>query len=180
MFNPSDWYITPQEYERAAQHGVSKKRLNERIRQYGWGKERAITTPVQKRTTRAKWVEVAEANGIPRYTFYSRVCVLAWDEEQAATVPTLGRSETMRRGQKKSPRSKYRRFPAELIEQAKSNGINYNTFCFRVNKLGMEPSEAAIKPVRSHKEVSSLGLTACKEKYGNPKVSLCPKRRAAN
>ncbi|ASB66395.1 hypothetical protein S101413_02950 [Bacillus velezensis] len=73
MFNPSDWYITPEEYERAAKNGISRSLLGKRIRGAGWDKERALATPPKKRrprTDRSKWVEVAEkmAYQKPRFT----------------------------------------------------------------------------------------------------------------
>jgi hypothetical protein len=46
LFSPYDYYITPEEYEEAERNGISRKHVNYRIRQFGWGKQKAITTPV--------------------------------------------------------------------------------------------------------------------------------------
>ena len=149
MFNPSDWYITPEEYERAAKNGISRGCLSKRIRSSGWDKERALTTPPQKRrprSIRSKWVDVAEKNGIPKATFYWRVNTAGWDEERAATTPPTKTSECMRRARQKSPRCKNRRYSPELVALAESNGIKYGTYTFRVKECGMDPYEAAVTP----------------------------------
>ncbi len=43
--NYYDFYITPEEYEVAEKNGIDKRTLEQRIREYGWDKERAITIP---------------------------------------------------------------------------------------------------------------------------------------
>lgn len=80
-----------------AQHGISNDIFYGRIR-IGWEPHTAATTPVltkgQKREFVAKnrraklspYVNVAEANGISRQTWYARV-KLGWSEEEAATLP---------------------------------------------------------------------------------------------
>jgi len=78
-------YITPEEYEAAAAHGISARTLNLRIRTYGWPKDRALTEPVQQRTDWSEWYAVAERNGIARVTFQVRVH-RGWPPERAATV----------------------------------------------------------------------------------------------
>lgn len=84
-------YITPEEYEAAAAHGISARTLNLRIRTYGWPKDRALTEPVQQRTDWSEWYAVAERNGIARVTFQVRVH-RGWPPERAATVPPRRRS----------------------------------------------------------------------------------------
>ena len=49
MINPYDFYITPEEYKIAAQNGINRKTLEDRIRKLGWNKERAINTPTKKK-----------------------------------------------------------------------------------------------------------------------------------
>ena len=41
MRNVYDFYITPEEYKRAAENGIRKAALEARIRKLGWDKERA-------------------------------------------------------------------------------------------------------------------------------------------
>ncbi|MCY8180867.1 MULTISPECIES: hypothetical protein [Bacillus] len=180
MFNPLDWYITPKEYERAAQNGVSKELLERRIRRSGWDKKRAITTPALKRMPLSEWADVAESNGISRKRFSCRINNLGWDEEKAATVPVAETKENMRRAQKKSPRNQYRTLSRELVELAQENGIKYDTLLYRVRKRGMNPHEAATMPARSSAEVARIALSAYLEKYGNTNSLFFQKRRQAN
>lgn len=86
-----DYYITPEEYERAASYGVDGFTLERRVRLLGWKKERAITTPIRKITNRKHWVKIAEANGIKYHTFMTRVNTWGWDMERAATEPIQDR-----------------------------------------------------------------------------------------
>lgn len=44
MRNPYEYYITPEEYEMAAENGISRSTLNRRVRDLGWEKEIAIIT----------------------------------------------------------------------------------------------------------------------------------------
>ncbi|KIN55623.1 hypothetical protein [Bacillus subtilis] len=180
MFNPSDWYITPQEYERAAKNGIDKIRLERRIRFSGWDKERAITTPVKKRKPKSKWADVAVSNGIHRNLFFARVNRLGWDEEKAATTPASDVRENMKKVQKHSSRNKHYRHSPELIALAESNGIKYLTYINRVNNCGMDPYEAAVTPLRTRKEAAELGRKAFQEKYGDVNGLFFQKRRASN
>ncbi|WP_258729679.1 hypothetical protein [Bacillus atrophaeus] len=180
MFNPSDWYITPQEYERAAKNGIDKIRLERRIRYSGWDKERAITTPLGKRSARSDWADIAETNGISRGAFFMRVNKLGWDKERAATTPVTDVKDNMRKVQKQSPRNKYRSHSPELIALAQSNGIKYETYINRVNNCGMDPYKAAVTPLRTPKEIGVLGRKAYLEKYGNVHSLFFQKRRATN
>ncbi|ARW39034.1 hypothetical protein BUN12_2332 [Bacillus amyloliquefaciens] len=182
MFNPSDWYITPEEYERAAKNGISRSLLGKRIRGAGWDKERALATPPKKRrprTDRSKWVEVAEKNGISKATFYWRVTSGGWDEERAATTPIFDRDECMRRARQKSPYGKYRRHSPELIALAESNGIKYKTYAFRVS-AGWDPYEAAVTPLKTRAEIGRIGRQAFLDKHGDVHTLFFQKRRATN
>ena len=82
-------YITPEEYAEAEKNGVCKNTLERRIRTYGWDKERAITTKVQKRDSIGikEWIKKAESNGICKNTFLKRLYFQKWDKERAATQP---------------------------------------------------------------------------------------------
>lgn len=78
-------YITPDEYEQAAANGISADTLKRRIHAYGWDKQRAITTPVQKRDD--PFIRLAAQNGISEGTYLKRIYSLKWDKERAATTP---------------------------------------------------------------------------------------------
>lgn len=60
--------------------------LDRRVRQQGWNKQRAMTTPPRKLTNRLYWKAEAEKNGINYDTFMSRVN-RGWTMERAATQP---------------------------------------------------------------------------------------------
>ena len=42
------WYITPDDFERAAKNGINKDTLRQRVRTLGWDIERAIKSPLKK------------------------------------------------------------------------------------------------------------------------------------
>lgn len=141
-----DFYITDEEYKIAANNGVNAKNLEQRIRSYGWSKEKAMTKPVKKQTDRSRWSKVAKENGIGYGTFMSRIHLYGWDVEKAATTPSLGRSRQSKINVERSREKfhKHRVIPNEILELAKENGIAYPTLYSRVKK-GMDPIEAAKK-----------------------------------
>ncbi|GAK01488.1 hypothetical protein [Geomicrobium sp. JCM 19055] len=47
-------YVTPEEYESAAEIGVSKRNVYDRINRQYWDKERAISTPLIDRSRGSK------------------------------------------------------------------------------------------------------------------------------
>lgn len=145
------YYITPEEYEIAAQNGVSPALLEVRIRSLAWDKERAITTPPHtKKRLNKKWVEIAQENGICYNTFRYRVNRLGWDEERAATQPLQDRAAQAKKAYEKS-----REYPAELKELAITNGIPERTFHRRM-KDGWDLIEAATKPPMTHSEIGLM------------------------
>lgn len=156
--NPYDYYITPEEYEIAAQHGVSEKTLDCRVRMLGWDKQRAITTPPQKRTDRSNWIKIAEANGINYKTFISRVNIYGMSDEEAATRPLQDPQEAAA-----TAREARRRHPVKYVKLAKRNGIPYGTFRMRVKRYGWSYEEAATRPVMSKSETGKLGIKALRE-----------------
>ncbi|MEW9093973.1 MAG: hypothetical protein AB2417_02725 [Clostridiaceae bacterium] len=86
----ADYYITPEEYKIAKNNGISKKNLEQRVREYGWSNEKAISTPVTKRGNIPKeFKELAKSNEIDLTLFYNRVCNLKWDMYRAATMPVM-------------------------------------------------------------------------------------------
>lgn len=86
-------YITEEEYELAADFGINRNLLNARIRRLGWDRHKALTEPVKKRVSNARWRERAEGNGICYSTFMNRVYVLGWDRDVAASKPPMERRE---------------------------------------------------------------------------------------
>lgn len=159
-----DYYITPEEYERAEANGVSYRQLNWRIREAVWEKERAITTPPRKLTDRGKWRKIAEANGINRSLFYVRVINQGWDEERAATTP-LPTAEEKTAGALKAMEAQ-RVYSAEYIAAARANGIPYKTFNWRMHH-GWGYERASTQPITSKSDVGRQGKKRVQELYGD-------------
>lgn len=165
--NIYDFYITPDEYDRAAEIGISRQALTLRVRAFGWDKERAITTPVNKKRETSPWRQTAIDNGISPDTFYARIR-LGWDEERAAKTPLLD-------AQKMAAEAR-RKYPKELHELREKNGISRATFACRITYSGWDPYRAATEPIWTAKQSSEYGVQKFKEKYGsNPNKELFPK-----
>lgn len=147
-----NFYITPEEYKRAAENGISKKRLETRIRDMAWDKEKAITTPVKNKKQYPREIkELAEKNGICMRTFKSRVNLLGWDMLKAATTPVMDSRQNI---YKAIP--KVRKYPKEFIELARENGIPDKCFYNRITKYKWTIERAATTPVMTPQEVGLM------------------------
>ena len=122
MRNVYDFYITPEEYKRAAEIGIRKATLETRIRKLGWDKERAINEAPQKRVDNSKWYSVAEANGISKKLFLSRINRNKWSPEMAATEPIIYTAE------------RNRKYSDEIYQILEVNGISKQLFYDRISK----------------------------------------------
>jgi hypothetical protein len=150
--NIYDFYITPEEYERAAQIGITAKTLDKRIRYRGWDKEKAITTPPRMRKEYPKEIlELAKRNGICVSTLRTRVNQLGWDMHKAATEPIEDKRITVSRAY-----SKNRKYPREYIERARINGIPDYVFYDRVSQYGWSLEDASTKPVMTSREIGLM------------------------
>lgn len=80
-------YISPEHYEQAAAIGISSKIVYQRVHQYGWDVDRAISELPLKRCLELSehWLGVAAANGISRRKYARRVAS-GYTEEEAATL----------------------------------------------------------------------------------------------
>lgn len=141
------FYITPEEYLMAKQNGISAATLEVRIRTLAWKKEKAINTPPHKKHRIADWIKIAEQNGICYRTLIYRANRLGWDMERAATQPLQDRE-----AQAKLAHEKSRIYPTEILETAKRNGINYDTFRNRV-KRGWSMYDASTRPTMTWREI---------------------------
>ncbi len=166
------FYITPEEYAEAEKVGVDPQSLDRRVRELGWKKEKAMTTPLGKITNRKKWAKVAEQNGIKYQTFMNRVNNWGWDEERAATEPLQDRAKTARDAAKNR---KDRITNTSLVKKAEQNGISYHTYRARIKK-GMDPEKAATTPLMSRSETGKKGYQRNLEKNGNFKDLIFKKR----
>jgi hypothetical protein len=121
-----EFYITPVEYKEAQQNGISYRHVNNRIRAMGWGKQRAITEPINIKRDLKKLSIAAKINGICYGTFKTRLR-LGWSVEDASTIPAASRSENM-----KIQREGRMINTIESINRAKENGVSYGTFSRRM------------------------------------------------
>lgn len=137
-------YISPADYERAAKNGIPAKTLESRIHTQGMDKERAVTQKVQKHQDRSKWHGKMKENNISSQTFQNRVNSLKWDEERAATEKV--ESFNLQKYWERRGRS----YSLELIEFAAKHGVSYDTLRKRIKYEGMDPIEAATKPVKKY------------------------------
>jgi hypothetical protein len=146
--NPYDYYITPEEFEQAERNGISRTTFYNRVRQLGWSKEKAMTTPPQKRKFHSnKWIKIAEKNGICYSTYKYRVNELGWEPERAATQQLQDR-----RSQAKRAHESARKYPLEIINLLKRNGINYDTFRSRIY-AGWSMEKAATVKTMTPREI---------------------------
>lgn len=153
-----EWYVTPHEYEIAAQNGIKDYVVNKRIRGAAWTKEKALTTPTRPRKNYGDWIKIAELNGINSGTFRSRVNTHGWDMEKAATQPLLDRSENMKRVAESN-----RKYSKEMVALAVKNGIGYATFISRVYN-GWKLDESITTPTMSRNMIPLI----LKNRYGLP------------
>lgn len=80
-------YITPEQYEIGERNGISRGNVWQRVHNYGYDVERAITEPLHKPSERwMKWKKIALANGISNEAFNARIRY-GMSEEEAATRP---------------------------------------------------------------------------------------------
>lgn len=149
-----DYYITPEEYAIASRNNISRVRVNERIRKYGWSKKRAITEKIKTRNDYSEWWDILARNGIDRQTFYYRVNN-GWDINKAATLPTMTNEEKSNLMREIAKR-RARKYPKEIVELAKRNGISYDTFRHRVGQLKWDIMKAATTPILTYRECGLL------------------------
>ncbi|MCZ8513797.1 hypothetical protein O9H85_15415 [Paenibacillus filicis] len=159
MFNPYDYYITPEEYEEAARNGINRNTLDARIRRYAWVKQRAVTEPVQVQKDRTEIKKLMKAHGISYENFKNRTISLGWDDHSAATVPLQnlkGRQEHIRRVIELN-----RRYPREMMELAESNGIS--SCLFRVQSGNLDGALFLLLPCQKHVPIGKrhLGHLCC-------------------
>lgn len=158
------FYITPDEYAEAAKIGIKPAMLDRRVREQGWSKERAMTTPPRKLTDRRCWKAEAEQNGISYDTFMSRVN-RGWSMEKAATKPLPTVEE--RRQQALHASEQIRVYPKTYVQLAERNDIPYPTFFHRVKYCGWDMERAATEPLWTREQIGRLGAQRLREREGD-------------
>ncbi|MDH8003023.1 hypothetical protein [Bacillus cereus] len=146
MKSAYDFYVTPEEYEIAAKHGISRKLLDHRIRNLGWDKGFAITESPRKVSEWSKVKEIALKNNIGRTTFNGRR-KRGWSLIDSITKPPLSREEALKRANECN-----RVLTDEQMQKAKGNGLKINTVYDRIKKLKWDIEEALTTPVLSTEE----------------------------
>lgn len=121
------YYISPDAYEVAEQNGIIPRVVEDRVRNWAWPIEKAISTPVRNKTSLKQWSKLAEKNGIPYPTLQKRIQVYGWEPERAATEPLMDKRTHM-----KNVKQRHRNYPLKYVEQAERNGICYFTFRSRM------------------------------------------------
>ena len=151
--NPYDYYITDEDYQEAEKRGISQNLLRKRIRDLGWSKQKALTTPVKKQIKRPKEIlETAKRNGVPSNVLSARLHA-GWDVERATHEPVNSELERIHKVINASRnRDKY---PQEILELAQRNGINMKTFRGRVH-AGWDIYIAATTPIMTKEEASAI------------------------
>lgn len=142
-------YITPDDYARAKANGLSKYLVQQRVYEYGWEVERAVTTPKKVRKNHGDWTKKAVENGISSSTFYKRVSQ-GWSYEDAVSKPLVPIQESHAKAA-----ATQRTYPEAYGLIADAHGINRQTFRNRI-KLGWSLYRAATEPAMSRWERKAL------------------------
>lgn len=138
-----DFYITPDEYDKAAENGITYHDVWRRVYDLGWHKSRAITEPIRKwDKENGKLVKKAKENGIKKSTYYQRV-KRGMDPEIAATKKTMQQKDVAKRTIHKV---NCRKYPDWVYDNLKKYNINSSTFWHRVNTHGWDLEKASTTP----------------------------------
>ena len=144
------YYVTPDNYSTALQHGISANLLTKRVRDYAWSIERATTKKPQQKNKWNGWLEVAKQNNIVHATFHTRMFRDGMSPEKAATTPLMSNIKTL----EKMTEGK-RKYQKEYRDLAKENGISIYTFGDRMRR-GWTLMESATRPLMTKAEASAL------------------------
>lgn len=131
------YYITPEQYDIAAQNGIQGKTVDYRVRQLLWTIERAITQPTRK--PGSIWLAWKDKSVVSQACFYARVKNQGMTPEQAATTPV---SEHWRKRTRK-----HESIPEEYYQQAEKIGVKRDTFYNRIYVYGWSFEKALTTPL---------------------------------
>lgn len=152
MKSAYDFYITPEEYEIAAKHGISRELLNRRIRNSGWDKEDAMTKPSIHNATGWKNVkEIALKNGISRATYAARI-KRNWRIIDAITIPPIDKYQALELAEKVNSKCQKKVLNDEQMKIASLNGICYRLARDRIKRQKWSVEEAITTPVLTREE----------------------------
>ncbi|MCU4757425.1 hypothetical protein OCA26_14980 [Bacillus cereus] len=160
MKSPYDFYITPEEYERAEKNGINNEMLTRRVRNFGWDKEIAMTKPSRYNTTGWKNVkEIALLNGISRQTYVARM-KKGWRLIDAISKPPITKYQALNLASKANSKIQNKTLTDTQAEIASLNGISYSTACERIKRLKWSVEEAITTPILTKEECAKRGREA--------------------
>lgn len=145
------YYISPEDYKKAAEIGLDEKTVYSRVYQLGWSIQKAITTPKRKRSN-VGWKEmkdIAKRNGVSYQVFYQRIRKYGWSKEKAATTPIMDVLEVLEINRQKQKRV----LTDEQIATARQNGLKLETVYYRMKKLNWTIEDAVSTPTLSQEEI---------------------------
>ena len=148
MGNKRYFYITPEVFRIAEEHGISKDTLLSRVRKLGWDVDKAITKPVRgKRKFTEEEIKTMKENGVDRNTVSCRL-QYGWTLEQALTRP--------------KKRGRQYVYPEWVYKEADKNGISYSALGNRIRR-GMSLEEACTKKTITKLEALEIARKKLKE-----------------
>ena len=158
----SDYYITPEQWERAYKNGLTYLLVMTRVYRYGWKPEKAVTEPKRKKIgATIEQKKEANALGIKRSTIYKRIKA-GWTVEEAHTTPTQTKKQALEAAHRKIKRI----FTDEQLATAKRNGIHRNTADSRIKRQGWSMEDAITTPVIPPKERGRRGKKQTIKNHG--------------
>lgn len=141
------FYITPDDFETAAQNGIPRNTVISRVNTHGWDIDRAITQPSRKKRVDyvTTWNEWKSRSKVSRNTFTARLRY-GWTPEKAALTSVM-----------KPGNYRKKLFTGEQMKIAESNGVSIRTAWHRYYVLGWSTEKAVSTPIMSRKESGRLG-----------------------
>lgn len=163
MLNLFNQFITDDQYNTAFKNGISKRRVEHRVRAMYWDIERAITQPVKNRS--AKYItndvrEEAAKLGIS-YSLIRKRISSGMTLNDAITTPLADKKQ-----QAENARKNNKKYPDWVYKKLEENAISTSTFYKRINKSRWSVIEACTKPVMSNREKGLLNKDKRKIVFG--------------
>jgi hypothetical protein len=161
VLNLFNHFITDREYEIALNNGISKRRVDHRVRVLYWDKKRAITQPVKHIKRGYITIEIrkkAADNGIS-YSLLRKRISNGMSLDEAVNTPLADKRNNLENAHKNN--KKYPDFVYKCLDE---NEISRSTFYKRV-KHGWNIVDACTKPIMTAEEKSILTSERNKTSY---------------
>lgn len=139
------YYITPKDYEKAKEIGISENLLYTRVYFQNWSIDRAVSTPPKKYRHLEKYMKLAERNGINKSTFYKRV-YRGMDAKEAAKTKVIKNNKKRLDEMRVNAQRETRKYPTWVYNNLDKYNINRSTFWKRVNEYGWDLEKASTTP----------------------------------